>query len=370
VDFSAVDGYMRALHDQKGVPGAQVWIYHHGLPVYHCLVGEEQEDTLHPLYSCTKPVTAVAAMQLVEQDTLRLDDPVETYLPEYGSAYILQDGRHVTVGGEMTVRHLLTMTAGLTYCVNTPAIRALQQACPEADTQQVVATFVQEPLSFRPGERFQYSLCHDALAAVVEVASGQRFSDYLADHVFAPLGMTESGFYLDEQRRRRLAPQYYVDEQGEVAKHAVDDIGHYRLTTRYESGGAGLFATAADYGRFAAAMSCGGTSPEGVRILRPETVDLMRQEHLSDYVMNNDFSCAAGEGYGYGLGVRTLVSKAAGQRSSLGEFGWDGAAGSYVLMDPTAEVAIVYTQQVLGWPQRFGCMHAPLRDLTYPALGL
>ena len=97
---------------------------------------------------------------------------------------------------------------------------------------------------------------------------------------------------------------------------------------------------------------------------------MMRTQQMGGYVMNNNFSCAAGQGYGYGLGVRTLVDRSAGQRSSLGEFGWDGAAGSYILMDPAPQVAIVYTQHVLNWPARFGCIHAPLRDLTYEALNL
>ena len=97
---------------------------------------------------------------------------------------------------------------------------------------------------------------------------------------------------------------------------------------------------------------------------------MVRRIIVDKYVMNNNFSTAAGPGYGYGLGVRTLISHADGQRSSLGEFGWDGAAGSYILMDPAARVAIVYTQHVRNWPALWGCMHAPIRDAVYEALGL
>ncbi len=370
MDFSAVQTYMDHLHRDQGVPGAQVLVYHHGQIVYWYLVGEEREDTMHPLYSCTKPVTATAVMQLVEQGRLGLDDLVMTYLPEYESAYIIQNGEKMTVGHRMTVRHLLTMTAGFTYAIRTPSIGALQQSNPDATTRQMVAAFVGEPLSFVPGERFQYSLCHDVLPAILEEVSGQRFGEYLQQHIFAPLEMKGCTFAPTQAQQRRLATQYVIDDAGEVALHGDNTIGVYRLSSRYESGGAGLYATAEDYGRFAAAMSCGGAVPGGNRILQASTVDLMRQEQLSGYTMNNDFSCAAGEGYGYGLGVRTLTSKASGQRSCLGEFGWDGAAGSYILMDPQAQVGIVYTQQVLNWPHRFGCMHAPLRDFTYEALGL
>ncbi len=365
MDFSALQAYVDALHAKQGVPGCRVIVYHHGKPVYSHTAGAVGEDTLYNLYSCTKPVTATAAMQLVEQGSLRLDAPVADYLPEYAEAYVLEDGQRVTVGDLMTVRHLFTMSAGLTYLVNTPAIRALQEACPDATTRQMVATFVEEPLAFRPGARFNYSLCHDVLAAVVEVASGEGFGAYLQGHIFAPLGMDDIGFFPTEEQLGRLATQYMIDENTQVVPAGYNTIGRYRLSTRYQSGGAGLFATADSYGRFAAAMSCGGGP-----LLRPETVDLLRAEQLGGYVMDNEFSCAAGEGYGYGLGVRTLVDRSAGQRSYLGEFGWDGAAGSYILMDPTPQVAIVYTQHVLGWPARFGCMHAPIRDLTYEALEL
>lgn len=365
MDFTALQAYVDALHTQQGVPGCRVIVYYRGEPVYAHTVGAVQADTLYNLYSCTKPVTATAAMQLMERGLLEPDAPVAAYLPEYAEAYVVEDGRRVTVGDTMTVRHLFTMSAGLSYQINTPAVRALQETCPDATTRQMVGAFIKEPLTFRPGTRFQYSLCHDVLAAVVEVASGQRFGEYLQGHIFAPLGMTDVGFTPTEEQLSRMAEQYMIDDNTQVVPVGYKTIGRYRLSTRYESGGAGLFATADSYGRFAAAMSCGGGP-----LLRPETVDLMRTEQLGSYVMDNDFSCAAGAGYGYGLGVRTLVDRRDGQRSSLGEFGWDGAAGAYVLMDPTPQVAIVYTQHVLGWPARFGCMHAPIRDLTYEALGL
>ena len=104
--------------------------------------------------------------------------------------------------------------------------------------------------------------------------------------------------------------------------------------------------------------------------MKPETIDLMRTEQLRTYAMNPQFGCAAGPGYGYGLGVRTLIDKSQGQRSSLGEFGWDGAAGSYVMIDPAEKLSIFFAMHVRGWPNLIGCGHAPIRDLTYEVLGL
>ncbi len=378
MDFSKLQDYINGLHTEKGVPGCDVMVYHEGKPVYRYCTGyadyERQkplsEDALYFLYSCSKPITATAAMQLVERGVIGLDDPVMTYLPAFADAYVVEDGRRVTVGPSMTVRHLFTMSAGLDYNLNRPAVAALREKAPEAGTVEVVSTFAADPLSFRPGERFQYSLCHDALAAVVEVASGERFGDYLQQHIFAPLGMTDVGFDLSPEQTKRVVAQYAISGADNAVTPVDKSIGGFRITKNYQSGGAGLFASTEAYGRFAAAMSLGGVSAEGVRILRPETVALMQQPQLGTYTRNDAFGCAAGPGYGYGLGVRTLVSKAEGQRSHLGEIGWDGAAGSYILMDPDAKVAIVYTQHVRNWPARFGSMHEPIRDLTYEIVGL
>ena len=398
-DFTALKAYINELHYEKGVPCCDVMVYHKGRLAYRHMAGHadesrtrpEDEHTLYNMYSCTKPITAAAALQLVEQGKLQLDAPVSRYLPEYADAFVMEDGQRVTVGDAMTVRHLFTMSAGLTYNLNTAAIRALREANPQATTRQMVAAFVQEPLAFRPGGRFNYSLCHDVLAAVVEEVSGLRYGDYLQEHVFTPLGMTDIGFFPTEEQMGRMANQYRGADKQEIARLRAacgdsslpepcgagalvrmndNTIGAFRLTERYESGGAGLFACTEAYGRFVAAMSCGGVSADGTRILRPETVDLMRSEQLSRLVRTDSFGCASGEEYGYGLGVRTLVNTSGGSHSSIGEFGWDGAAGSYVLMDPEKQVGIVYTQHVRNWPALFGRMHLPIRDAAYEGLGL
>lgn len=369
MDFSKVKAYMDDLL-QRGVPGCDVIVYRDGLPVYRYTTGNIEENSLYNLYSCSKPVTATAAMQLVEQGKLSLDDPVAKYLPAYADAFVLEDGKKIVVGDTMTVRHLFTMSAGLTYNMNTPSIQAVREENPDATTRQMVEAFIREPLAFRPGDRFQYSLCHDVLAAVVEAASDETFGDYLRHHIFEPLGMVDIGFTPNEEQAARIARQYRYDGTTGQVVETNRTIGVFRLSGRYESGGAGLFAGAEDYGKLAAAMSLGGISADGVRILKPETVALMQQPQLSRYVRNDAFGCAAGPGYGYGLGVRTLVDKSEGQRSSIGEFGWDGAAGSYILMDPAARVAIVYTQHVHSWNIPWGILHAPIRDAAYESMGL
>lgn len=268
----------------------------------------------------------------------------------------------------MLVRHLFTMSAGLDYNLNSNAILDTIENNPNSGTLEIVNSLPQNPLAFEPGEKFKYSLCHDVLAAVVETVSGVRFSEYLEKNIFLPLGMTDTGFTFSENKKDRLAALYRCYERGKY--ESIPQNNMFQLTENYESGGAGLYSTVDDYILFADAMANEGVGLSGNRILKRETIDLMRTEQLSNYSVDSKFTCAAGPGYGYGLGVRTLIDKSEGQRSSIGEFGWDGAAGSYVMIDPTNKLSIFFAMHVMNWPLLIGCGHAPIRDLTYDILGL
>lgn len=377
MNFTAVTEYVeKVLRAEMGVPGCDLRImqdhkvllrYQSGVSDYAGRVPVSDRD-LYFMYSCTKPMTCAAAMQLVEQGVIGLDDPVERYLPEFSNVFLLKNGKKVKPQNTMTVRHLFTMTAGLDYNRETEPILRTVRENPQAGTMEIVNAFAQSPLSFEPGERFQYSLCHDVLAAVVEAASGMRFSEYLKKNIWDPIGMTETGFRLPEEKKSRLCAQYEAECPGRM--HVFPMENDFQLSDNYESGGAGLYCTAEDYSRFADAMACGGVGQTGARILRPETIDRMRTEQLRSFTVQSDFSCAAGPGYGYGLGVRTLIDRSEGQRSPIGEFGWDGAAGSYVMIDPENKISIFFAMHVRNWPALIGCGHAPIRDLTYEVLGL
>lgn len=377
MDFSPLVNYIESvLRAEKGVPGCDIKIMRQHETLFRYQSGTCDYDAKVPvsgnelyfMYSCTKPITCAAALQLVEQGKLELDAPVSRYLPEYGKAFLLKDGVPTPVSKPITVRHLFTMSAGMTYNRETEPILQTIANDPHASTQDLVNSFIRSPLSFEPGERFQYSLCHDVLAAVIEVVSGMTFGSYLQKNIFDPLGMTDTGFIVPDDKLPRLAAQYTCPQTGTVIPAPMRNS--FRLTDRYESGGAGLYSSVEDYSRFADAMANGGVGLTGAQILKPETIDLMRSQQMDKYVMNNNFSTAAGPGYGYGLGVRTLISHADGQRSSLGEFGWDGAAGSYMMSDPAYGLSIVFGMHVLSWPTCIGCGHAPMRDMTYDILGL
>lgn len=375
MEFQPIIEYIeQVLRKEKGVPCCDIKIMKEHNVLFRYLSGESDyegqskltKENLYFLYSCTKPITCAAAMQLVEKNIISLDDPVAKYLPNFKNVFLLEGEKRVAPKNIMTIRHLFTMSAGFDYNFLSQPVLSLVNSNPEAGTLDVVNQFISLPLNFEPGERFSYSLCHDVLAAVVEVASGMRFSEYLNKNIFIPLGMENTKFKISDREKDRLVAQYACNEPNKITP--MEPKNSFQVTPNYESGGAGLISTVDDYSLFADAMANGGVGIGGARILNADTIDLMRTEQLKNFVVNSGFSCAAGPGYGYGLGVRTLIDKSGGQRSSLGEFGWDGAAGSYVMIDPKEKLSIFFAMHVRGWPKLIGCGHAPLRDLTYDIL--
>lgn len=376
MDFPSVAKRMHNLLE-LGVPGCAITIRqdHKELYRYVCGVTDTKEpmvgDEAFFMFSCSKPITVAAVMQLAERGLLNIDDPVSKYLPEFADVRVLEDGRLVPPKTTMLVRHLLTMSAGLDYNRNAePLVEVERRLGNKMTTRDYVAAMAKKPLLFHPGERFKYSLCHDVLGAVIEVASGKLFGDWLQDEIFAPLGMTKTSFTFEKEGRKPVQRQWEcLQETGEVV-----DIGfehpYFYMQGKYQSGGGGLVSTLDDYALFADAMACGGVGATGKRIIKEETIALINQNQMGTFVKDPTFSCATGPGYGYGLGVRTLIDKSQGQRSPLGEFGWDGANGAFVIIDPVNRLSFSFVQHMRNWPRLMGEFYAPIRDEVYEALGL
>ena len=375
MDFTPLTDYIeRVLRSEKGVPGCDLKIMkeHKTLLRYQSGVSDYEgkkainENNIYGVYSCTKVITCTAVLMLMEKGILKLDDHISKFLPSFEKVFLIKNGEKVAPKNHITVRHLLTMSAGFDYDFWKEPVKKLYAENPQADTVEIISALSEAPLNYEPGEKFQYSLCHDVLGAVIEAASGMKFSSFLKENIFFPLGIKNIGFA--PANNDDLVAEYICNVPGEITPYA--DVKRFEKFNNYESGGGGLFATVDDYGKFADMLANGGVGINGSRILKAETIDLMRTEQLKKYTMNPQFGCAAGAGYGYGLGVRTLIDKSGGQRSNIGEFGWDGAAGSYVLIDPKEKLSIFFAMQVKSWPRLIGCGHALIRDLTYEILGL
>lgn len=372
--FRQVDEYIsRVLVDEKGVPGCQITVMqdHELLHRYSAGYADREvgtpltENTMYFMYSCTKPITVAAGLRLVEEGLLKLDAPVSWYLPHFANVSLRRDGKLVRPCNEMLVRHLFTMSAGYDYSIIAdPYVReALEQYGDQITTMQVGEAFSKRPIDFEPGSKFNYSICHDILAMVIQQASGMLYRDYLDKNIFQPLEMKNSTFCHNEQTVSRVSTQYTVEEDRIVPAKKVNDLV---LGPNYDSGGAGLITTVEDYKLFADAIACDGIGWNGYRLLKPETIRAMKQVHFTD---EQGFESLAGPGYAYGLGVRVRTSTTPGS-SPLGECGWDGAAGSYMMADTDNHLSVCMTMHVRAWPAKIAGVHCVVRDLVYQALQL
>ena len=356
---------------EEGIPGVDCIITVDHKEVFRYFTGYADKETgrridgneLYLIFSMTKMLTCTCTLQLYEQGKFQLDDPVSQYLPAFSKMQLTQQmldveaGAKVATGRSMgehtivtrdataktpiTVKHLLTMTAGLDYNLYAPGIRSAIEAG-KSTTQALAEAMAQTILGFEPGTRFRYSLCHDILGALIEKWSGMSLGEYMQKFIFAPLGMTDTFFGIPKDTKR-LAQIYRFDEDRNVVPARMDNP--YQLTEHYESGGAGLTSTTADYAIFLDALACNGMSKTGYRLLQSDTVALMSRNHLTGQALE-DFH-ALHPGYGYGFGVRTHMDKAeSGSLSPFGEFGWDGAAGAFSLVDRENRLSISYFQHV------------------------
>ncbi|MBP5354037.1 MAG: beta-lactamase family protein [Lachnospiraceae bacterium] len=364
-----------------------------GLPSFDCMVSKDHEllyrhmggfadagktepiraDQKYLMFSMTKIQTMTAVMQLVEQGKLSLEDEVAKYLPAYRNLTVREkdaDGKERIVPADkpLTMLHLVTMQSGLNYDLHRPGVdRFLAEHGGDGTTRELVDAMAESPLDFHPGTHFQYSLSHDVAAAVVEVVSGKRFSEYLAENVWTPLGMSSTCFCKGMNEGVEGLAQQYVCDNGDIAQiRPMEPSCDYQLAPGYESGGAGLMSTTEDYAKLADAIACGGVAADGTRILKPETVAEFSVNRISGVSQDELVNNMGRRGYGYGIGMQVLTDPALlGTKAPAGIFGWDGAAGSLAIMDPKNHMSLVFTMHVRNCGYAYGVIHPSLRDLMY-----
>lgn len=352
---------LNRLCTERDLPYLDLRVYQGYTPVYQYLRGDDGCAFLQ-IYSMSKIVTVVSAMMLVEQGRLSLADPVDKFLPEFAHTIYCLDGEVLANPNRMTVWNLLTMTSGLSYDVDTEQIHAVTKELGQgALLRDYAKAFAKTPLSFPSGAAFQYSLSHDLLAAVVEVVSGMSFAEFAEKFVFEPLEMESSTFYNTEEG---IFPMLVCDDDCNVTPAPFHN--YLLLSDAYISGGAGMNTRLCDYAKLIKALANGGAAENGVRILREETVNAIREPLLSHDFVKADFNWQ-GDDYGYGLGVRVReVDTDWGLRR--GKFGWDGAAGSFWLVDPERKVSIVMGMNTLSWEKKYLGIHMEITEMIYREL--
>ena len=326
-------------------------------------------DAIFRIASMSKAVTSVAAMMLVEEGRLLLADPVSKFIPAFRQTTVATAavGETVPARRQITIRDLLTHTAGISY-----GIGPLEAQYKEknlyywyfADKDEPIGASMERlaslPFDAQPGERFVYGFATDLLGAVIEKAAGVSLDEYLRARIFAPLKMSDTHFYLPTAKASRLATVYAAGADGLTrAPDPGRGQGDYVSGPRKSfSGGAGLLSTASDYARFLQMLLNGGEL-DGVRLLSPKTVELMTSNHVGNLYNEGR------TGFGLGFEVVEHVGRA-GRHSSVGEFGWGGAYYTTMWVDPKEELVAVFMSQLL--PTGGATVQGQFRALVYQAI--
>ncbi|MDR0284749.1 MAG: beta-lactamase family protein [Propionibacteriaceae bacterium] len=347
------------------LPGVQALVARRGDIAYRARFGvanlERREplrdDSIFRIYSMTKVFTAVAACQLLEEGRFAMYDPLSRYIPEFASTRVA--GRSAAGGitlvpprREIIVHDLFTMGTGFPYPGElTPSERGMAALFRRAEAAgkrgagwsavDIARAIAKVPASFHPGEHWLYGMSIDLLGALVEVISGQRLGDFMSERIFTPLGLADTGFYLPADKADRLVTLYEVDDRDRFTPARFDVA--YPAPPAAESGGGGLLSTLDDVARFATLLLGEGRSG-ATRLLSRKTVELMRTNHLTDQQLA-DYTWDTQRGYGYGLGVRVMRHPEVAGYGSVGEFAWDGMAGTWFAVDPAEEMIAVFLVQ-------------------------
>jgi CubicO group peptidase (beta-lactamase class C family) len=349
-----------------------------------------RDDTIFRIYSMTKPITSVAIMMLYERGHFQLNDPVWRFIPQWHDLQVYQAGVVPNFMSQaplraMTIRDLLTHMSGLTYGFMNrtnvdhayrrlgvsgaaPGMRADNAA---ENLEDMVDRLARIPLEFSPGTRWNYSVSTDILGHLVEVISGQRFDTFLKQHIFDPLGMTDTGFVVDETNVPRFAANYQrsADKRLVCTDDPEDSI--YIRPRSMLSGGGGLASTAGDYLKFTRMLLNGGEL-DGARILGRKTIEMMTcnllpdNEDLTRWALGT-FSETANEGYGFGLGFSiNLGPSRTSTIGSAGEYAWGGAASTIFWVDPAEQLIVIFMTQFM--PSATFNFRGQMKSLVYPAI--
>jgi CubicO group peptidase (beta-lactamase class C family) len=349
--LQAATALLRQFVADRKIAGAVAAVARHGKIVYLEPVGLQSlesrapmtEASLFRVYSMTKAVTAVAVMMLVEEGKLRLTDPASKYLPEFQKVLVQEGGAGASraPARQVTVQDLLLHTSGLSHRTS-DLYRQLRVRSRAQTLTQFVTNITRAPLMEDPGTRFRYSEGTTVLGRIVEVTSARPFDAFVSERILRPLGMANTVWWVEGDAQQRLATVYQRGQDGAVAPYEIEDVPFTRKPALME-GAVGLVSTATDFVRFGQMLLNRGTL-DGVRLLSPATTESITKNGLSDAMVQ-----ARGGNMGWGLAnVDVVVGPGSrGYLTTVGEYGWDGSAGTFFAVDPSRELVVTLMTQNL-----------------------
>jgi len=349
--LNRINAFMQGYVDQEKYAGLITMVARRGKVAHlECFGMMDREakkvmepDTIFRIYSMTKPITSVAIMMLYEEGRFQLNDPVSKFIPEFKDLKVfVKQGESGTeladLERQMTMKHLLTHTSGLTYGFNSASpVDLMYRKAGVLDHNGTLEDMVQKlaklPLLHQPGSAWHYGVSTDVLAYLVEVISGMSFDAFLEERIFKPLGMVDTGFHVPEEKIDRFAAVYGPADGGGLNVIDAPATSRFSKPASFFSGGGGLVSTTADYTRFAQMLLNKGEL-DGNRLLGRKTIEFMTMNHLPEGLHPFESEAA---GFGLGFSVQTDVAKS-GILSSKGSFGWGGAADTSFWVDPEEEI--------------------------------
>lgn len=375
------------LADEK-VAGIATMVSRNGKIIYAKAFGERgvddsktlKIDDLFRIYSMTKPIVAVAAMQLYEKGMFHLSDPISKFLPELAELSVMDEEGNLTPNKEpISMQQLLTHTAGFSYGFSNSKVDQeynKAELWTSKDSDDFIKRVAALPLHYKPGERWHYSIAVDLTGVIVERLSGMGLDEYLQTYIFEPLGMVDTFFEVPKKKMSRFLPNHYYDYGEKSLKTVQETKEKYNAMSNYEdvsmfSGGGGLVSTAMDYMLFMEALQNGG-SLNGNRILGPKTLQYMIRNHLSGSIEQkggageNPLDEASNNGFGFGLGFGLVTNSVNNSIiGSEGEYNWGGAAGTVFWIDPVENISVVSMIQLMSSPWK---LREDLKVAVYQAL--
>ena len=387
-----IDKHFKRYVDEGRLAGFAVAVARRGEVAHFGMYGAKDSETIAPItsdtmyriYSMTKPVTSIALMMLVEQGLLQLTDPVSKFIKSFGETRVWNTGtilKPMTAALTEPIRvwHLLTHTSGLTYGFNYADVvddmyrrAGFETGLSYNESLEVVCDKIASlPLVFQPGSSWNYSMATDVVGRIIEVISKMPLDEFLEKNIFAPLGMTDTAFFVPEEKRSRVSSLYRYDEVNH-SKIKLDTLGNSSLENpKFLSGGGGLISTAGDYFKFIKMLEGRGKSGD-VRIVSSRTIDLMTQNHLPNNADISTYGRPIGEeflydGLGFGLGFSVVVDQAKTRVACpKGTFAWGGMASTAFWVDPVNEISAMFFTQLI--PSGVYPIRQYLRSLVYAAL--
>ncbi|TDI39235.1 MAG: class A beta-lactamase-related serine hydrolase [Acidobacteria bacterium] len=369
---------MQGIVDDGKLAGIVTMVARHGKVVHFETFGQQdiesatpmKRDSIFRIYSMTKPITGVALMTLYEEGRFRLADPVEKYIPELEGLKVASgigaDGQETEDADHpMTIRELMTHTAGLTYgFFSESQVDEMYREAEVLDSGSTLEDMIEKlariPLRQQPGSTWHYSVAVDVQSYLVEVLSGQSFDVFLQERIFEPLAMNDTGFHVPANKTDRFAQLYTYGEDGGLTVREESLVPHnYLEPATLFAGGHGLVSSTMDYMRFCQMLLNGGEL-DGVRILSPTTVALMQRNQLPRAVEE------IRPGVGFGLDFAVVMDPVEAETFSKGEYSWGGLAGTWFWIDPAEDLVFVGMIQQLG--EGRPDVRSLARRLTYQAI--